>query len=164
MGILWVHTSTIGCIVLRHSLLTIPSPPVIAEGALWRCWRTQFFRHFLQQHGGGAEVQLLFWSAVEDMKSSMGNERTCRWKTRTIQQRFFHGERSERMTCLGQIADVHVGQVAAYAAGIYIESIYSTKRLFGNHYCYANSAYALMWSVLVNSARVTQLLARWACS
>ncbi len=76
----------------------------------------EFFRHFLQQHGGGAEVQLLFWTAVEDMKSSMGNERTCRSKTRTIQQRFFHSGTAERSecTCLGQIADVHVGHASGY--------------------------------------------------
>ncbi len=60
----------------------------------------EFFRHFLrQQQGGGAEAQLVFWTAVEDLKSSMNSKRSCRSKTRNIQRRFFRSGTAERSEC-----------------------------------------------------------------
>ena len=40
-------------------------------------------------HGNGIEICLVFWLAVEDMKDSIGNERTCTTKIRRIKRRFF---------------------------------------------------------------------------
>ena len=60
------------------------------------------FHHFLMSQGNNAEMQLLFWVAVENMKSSMSNRKTyrktCNSKMRRIQQRFFSGG-AEKGTC-----------------------------------------------------------------
>ncbi len=47
------------------------------------------FYNFLASNGNGAEMGLVFWLAIEDMKDSIGDPNNCRIKMRRIMRRFF---------------------------------------------------------------------------
>lgn len=56
----------------------------------------EHFHTFLMEQGSGSEMQLLFWLAVEDMKSSISNKRACTAKMRRIFKRFFCNNGAEK--------------------------------------------------------------------
>lgn len=80
------------------------------------------FHRFLVSRGGDCEVQLLFWLAVEDLKSTMTNESVCTRKMDRIVSHFFkdsearrgdeyssfsaiyHTQCSTCITCMGKIS------------------------------------------------------------
>lgn len=59
----------------------------------------EHFHSFLTEQGSGYEMQLLFWLAVEDMKSSISNKKACTAKMRRILKRFFSSNGAEKGTC-----------------------------------------------------------------
>lgn len=56
----------------------------------------EHFHSFLTEQGSGYEMQLLFWLAVEDMKSSVSNKKACTAKMRRILKRFFSSNGAEK--------------------------------------------------------------------
>ena len=56
----------------------------------------EYFHHFLVLQGGNAEMQLLFWRAVEDMKASLGHKRACNSKMKRILRKFFSSGSADR--------------------------------------------------------------------
>ena len=69
----------------------------------------EFFRYYLQQQGGSAEMLVVFWLAVEGVKKSLGNKKTRQLKMRRIQQKFFNSGMLEN--CEFQI---HFGELASW--------------------------------------------------
>lgn len=47
------------------------------------------FYQFLSTFGNGADMSIVFWLAIEDMKDSIGDEKSCATKIRRIMRRFF---------------------------------------------------------------------------
>ena len=55
----------------------------------------QFYK-FLVAQGGGCEVQLLFWLAVEDLKSCISNAKVYSRKMKRIIKKFFKSTETNR--------------------------------------------------------------------
>lgn len=47
------------------------------------------FYQFLSTLGNGADMSIVFWLAVEDMKDTIADENSCTTKIRRIMRRFF---------------------------------------------------------------------------
>ena len=58
----------------------------------------EHFHSFLMEQGSSYEMQLLFWLAVEDMKSSISNKKACTAKMKRILKRFFGSNGAEKGT------------------------------------------------------------------
>lgn len=59
------------------------------------------FYQYLAMKGNGAEIPLVFWLAVEDMKDCMDDEKSHAAKIRRIKRRFFSSAPAELSKKIG---------------------------------------------------------------
>lgn len=75
---LFLHSTALHCIICRSFIEMLKNPDHIES-----------FYNFLCSNGNGAEMGLVFWLSIEDLKDSIGDPNNFKIKTRRIMRRFF---------------------------------------------------------------------------